>query len=68
MKLYNIVDFVPVPTEEWMAMEAAQKLYHLVYNKGPGDADGRKRVRGTKEMVYKLLKKWHLLNSTKIHI
>lgn len=52
MKLYEIVDFVPVPTEEWMAMEAAQELYKLVYNKGPGDADGRKRVRGTKEMVY----------------
>ena len=52
MKLYEIIDFVPVPTEEWMAMEVAQKLYTLVYNKGPGDADGRKRVRGTKEMVY----------------
>ena len=52
MKLYTIIDFKPEPTDEWLATEVAQKLHSLAYNKAPGDSDGRKRVRGRKEMIY----------------
>jgi hypothetical protein len=52
MDLFTIQDFKPVPTEEFAAMEVVQNLYKLSYNKGPGDHDGRKRYRATREIVY----------------
>ncbi len=52
MDLFTIQDFKPVPTEEFMAMDCVQELYRLAYNKGPGDHDGRKRIKATKEIVY----------------
>ncbi|UCD06857.1 MAG: hypothetical protein JSW41_03385 [Candidatus Aenigmatarchaeota archaeon] len=47
-----MIDGKPVPTDDCLAMASMQALFTLAYNKGPGDHDGRKRVRGNKEMVY----------------
>lgn len=52
MILFEIVDFKPQPREEFQATAEVQDLYALKYNKGPGDHDGRKRLRAQKELMY----------------
>jgi len=52
MKLFRIEEYIPIPTEECQACAPFQELLTLNYNKAPGDVDGRKRIRGNKELRY----------------
>lgn len=52
MKLFDIVDYKPVATDECMALPEVQELFKLRYNYDEGDKDGRKRLRGHKELIY----------------
>mgnify|MGYP006303725555 CR=1 FL=1 len=54
IKLLKITsDFTVEPNkDELLAIPEFQKLFTLNYNKGPGDHDGRKRIRGSKEISY----------------
>lgn len=52
MKLFKIEDYTPVPSEEAYAIHEFAQLLTLNYNKQPGDKQGRKRLRGTKELRF----------------
>ena len=52
MKLFKIEDYSPVPTEEAYAIKEFNELLTLGYNKQKGDTQGRKRLRGIKELEF----------------
>jgi hypothetical protein len=52
LKIFQIDNFEPVPTEEFFLIEEFKALYALKYNDSPGDTQGRKRIRGNSEARY----------------
>lgn len=52
MRIFQIEDFSPVPTDEFFMIEEFKALYVLKYNDVPGDKQGRQRLRGAAEARY----------------
>jgi hypothetical protein len=51
--LFEIVDFEPKPSTEFMLIKEFEALFTIKYNKGfDGDAQGRERRRGTAEAKF----------------
>ena len=49
MRLFQIDNFEPVPTEEFFMIEEFKALYALKYNEATGDKQGRNRLKGLAE-------------------
>ena len=53
MKLFRLEDYeAKINKEEALLIPEFKALFKLKYNKGKGDVDGRKRIRGGKEITY----------------